>query len=290
MTDDSGFEPTARSYVSQGLALNYLDWGNAGAPTLLLVHGMRDHARSWDWTARALRHDWHVIAVDLRGHGDSAWSPDGAYLNAYHVIDVADLIDTLGDGPVTIVGHSFGSNLCVRYTAMFPQRVRKAVAIEGLGPSPEVLLKWSEIGPVSRMRDFVLQRRHRTGRGPRRLATIDEAIDRMAKSNAKLTPEQARHLAVHGVRANGEGWSWKYDPLVGLFPAEEFGGDTPAIWREVTVPTLLCYGAESWASNPEDDGRAANFPDHRTILFEGAGHWVHHDQFERFICELKAFL
>ena len=57
----------------------------------------------------------------------------------------------------------------------------------------------------------------------------------MAESNPRLSPEQARHLAVHGVRANGDGWSWKYDPLVGLFPAEEFGGDTPAIWREVTT-------------------------------------------------------
>ena len=68
------FQPVSRVFTSQGLDLHYLDWGNDGAPLLLLLHGSRDHARSWDWTARALRHQWHVIAPDLRGHGTESWS------------------------------------------------------------------------------------------------------------------------------------------------------------------------------------------------------------------------
>ena len=76
MNNDIG--PTSHSYVSQRLRLHYLDWGNPDAPMLILVHGGQDHARSWDRVARKLRNDWHVIAPDLRGHGDSAWSPDGA--------------------------------------------------------------------------------------------------------------------------------------------------------------------------------------------------------------------
>ena len=66
--------PTSRIYFSQRLRLHYVDWGNPDAPPLLLVHGGRDHCRNWDWVAQALRHDWHVIAPDLRGHGDSQWS------------------------------------------------------------------------------------------------------------------------------------------------------------------------------------------------------------------------
>ena len=71
--DSSG--PTSRIYFSQRLRLHYVDWGNPTAPPLLLVHGGRDHCRNWDWVATALRCDWHVLAPDLRGHGDSQWSP-----------------------------------------------------------------------------------------------------------------------------------------------------------------------------------------------------------------------
>jgi len=83
MTTD--IEPISKTYASQGLKLHYLDWGNEAAPLLFLVHGMRDHARSWDWVASELRHDWHVVVPDLRGHGDSEWSPDGAYHAPYYL-------------------------------------------------------------------------------------------------------------------------------------------------------------------------------------------------------------
>src|SRR5688572_746180 len=88
-------DPVVRSHVSQGLTLRYVDWGNEDAPVLVLVHGSRDHARSWDAVALALRDKWRVIAPDLRGHGDSDWSPDGAYLSSYNLLDLADLIDQL---------------------------------------------------------------------------------------------------------------------------------------------------------------------------------------------------
>ncbi len=72
--------PTSRIFFSQRLRLHYVDRGNPDAPPLLLVHGGRDHCRNWDWVAQALRKDWHVICPDLRGHGDSQWSPDGNYV------------------------------------------------------------------------------------------------------------------------------------------------------------------------------------------------------------------
>ncbi|MET0251529.1 MAG: alpha/beta fold hydrolase, partial [Novosphingobium sp.] len=87
--------PTSNRFVSQRMRLHYADWGNRDAPPLLLVHGGRDHCRSWDWTAQALRDDWHVLALDLRGHGDSEWTNDGNYMIADMVYDVAQLIHQL---------------------------------------------------------------------------------------------------------------------------------------------------------------------------------------------------
>ena len=63
-----------------------------------------------------------------------------------------------------------------------------------------------------------------------------------------------------------------------------------ALWEAIECPVLLLYGTDSWASNPEADGRARHFRDAHTIAYENAGHWLHHDQFERFVADLRAFL
>jgi pimeloyl-ACP methyl ester carboxylesterase len=283
-------EPISRTHVSHGLKLHYLDWGNDGAPLLLLIHGMRDHARSWDWTARALQNSWHIIAPDLRGHGDSHWSPDGAYLSPYHVLDIADLIDTLGTEQVAIVAHSFGGQVAARYAALFPERIRKLVLVDGLGPSARVLADWAGLGPVKRTREWIRQRREADTRAPRRFATVDEAVARMAATNRHLSVDQARHLALHGVRLEADGYGWKYDPVVGKFLPEDFSVDNAWFWREISAPTLLCWGTESWTSNPKTDGRAESFRDHRTLVFEKAGHWLHHDQLDTFLVALQEFL
>ena len=94
--DEALLGPVSRFFISQRLRLHYVDWGNHGAPTLVLVHGGRDHARSWDWVARELRRDWHVVAPDLRGHGDSAWAVGSLYHMVEYVIDLAQLLQAIG--------------------------------------------------------------------------------------------------------------------------------------------------------------------------------------------------
>jgi pimeloyl-ACP methyl ester carboxylesterase len=289
--NDSGdADPASCSYISQGLKLHYLDWRNESAPLLILVHGLRDHARSWDWTARALRDRWHIVAPDLRGHGDSQWSPDGAYLLPYHIMDLTELIHKLGDERLAIVAHSLGGSIASRCAALLSHRVNKLALIDGLGPSTQALDRWSATGPVERMRSWVDQRRDNTVRLPRRFATLQESINRMKTANPRLSDEQARHLAVHGVRHHPDGYAWKFDPLVNLFPPEEFAVDGTKFWREILSPTLLLYGTESWTSDPEADGYPAHFREHRIVRFEGAGHWLHHDRFDAFIAALGDFL
>ncbi len=151
--DSSG--PTSRIYFSQRLRLHYVDWGNPTAPPLLLLHGGRDHCRNWDWVATALRRDWHVLAPDLRGHGDSQWSPDGSYSTAAYVYDLAQLIHQQELAPVTIVAHSLGGNIAIRYTGVYPDNVRRLVAIEGLGPSPRQMAARSAIPIAERMQSWV---------------------------------------------------------------------------------------------------------------------------------------
>ncbi|UKK84657.1 alpha/beta hydrolase [Sphingopyxis sp. BSN-002] len=284
--------PTSHSFISQRLKLHYADWGNEGAPPLLLVHGGRDHCRSWDWVAEKLADRYHVIAPDLRGHGDSAWAPDGNYEMGAFVYDLAQLIHQLDLAPVTIVAHSMGGNISLRYTGLYPANVKKLVAIEGLGPSPKVLAKRAETPFAERFRKWIDDKRQAAGRQPRRYATLEDALARMAAENSYLTPEQARHLTIHGINRNEDGsWSWKFDNYLNVWPTVDLPqADIEALWSAITCPTLLLYGADSWASNPEGDGRLDHFSTAKVIEFENAGHWLHHDQFDRFMSTLEDFL
>ena len=116
--------PEARTYVSQGLRLHYTDWGNESAPPLILVHGGLDQSRSWDAMARALRATFHIVAPDLRGHGDSDWATGSSYSLSDHVYDLTCLIKSAGLEQVAIVSHSMGGMVSLTYARAFPEKYR----------------------------------------------------------------------------------------------------------------------------------------------------------------------
>lgn len=284
--------PTSRYYFSQRLRLHYVDWGNREAPPLVLVHGGRDHCRNWDWVARRLRKDWHVIAPDLRGHGDSEWSKSANYSMAAYIYDLAQLIHQQKLSPVTIVGHSLGGAITVRYAGIYPEHVKRIVAIEGLGRSPKSQAETAKKTMVDKMRGWIDQQRAAAGRQPRRYASIDDALARMQEQNKHLSAEQARHLTLHGVNQNEDGsFTWKFDNFVRVWlPYDMPQADIEALWRNIQCPSLLVYGKESWASDPRGDGRIANFKDATVVSFDGAGHWVHHDKLDTFMQLIEPFL
>jgi pimeloyl-ACP methyl ester carboxylesterase len=284
--------PASHTYFSQRLRLHYVDWGNAGKPPLLLIHGGRDHCRNWDWTAAALRDAWHVLAPDLRGHGDSQWSSDGSYTMAGYVYDLAQLVHQQRLAPVTIVAHSLGGAIALRYAGIHPAAVRRLVAIEGLGPSPARLAEAPRKPIAERMDAWIGEQRALAGRLPRRYASIEDAFRRMQEENPHLSAEQARHLTVHGVNQNEDGtYSWKFDNYVRAFPPYDMSGrDIRDLWGRIGCPTLLLHGTESRAGDPAADGRLALFRHARAVGIERAGHWLHHDRFDEFLRVVRAFL
>ena len=284
--------PTSHSFISQRLRLHYVDWGNADAPPLILQHGGRDHCRSWDWVAEELRHDWHVIAPDLRGHGDSAWSPDGDYTMFAYVYDFAQLVQSLGYDRVSIISHSLGGNIATRYTGLYPDKVTTLINIEGLGLTPDLAAKQQATPYAQRLREWIADKRKAAGRLPRRYPSIEAAYARMKEENAYLTDDRARALTLHAVSRNEDGtYSWKFDNYLNVWPVADFPTmELEALWAAITCPMLLLYGADSFAVNPERDGRIKHFNTARMIEYQQAGHWLHHDQFDRFISDVKAFL
>ena len=284
--------PTSHSYFSQRLRLHYVDWGNPSAPPLLLIHGGRDHCRNWDWVAQRLRQDYHVIAPDLRGHGDSQWINGGTYTTMDYVYDIAQLIHQLQLAPLRIVAHSMGGNIALRYTGLYPDAVSRLVAIEGLGPSPRMVAQMKKRAVDEGLRGWIEQLRGLSGKQPRRYATLEEAVARMKDANPHLSLPQAEHLTVHGANRNEDGsYSWKFDNYIRAFPSLGMRPEeTAQVMSKISCPTMLVYGEESDASNPKHDGRAEIFQSVRVEDISNAGHWVHHDQLDVFMGLLDDFL
>jgi pimeloyl-ACP methyl ester carboxylesterase len=278
-------EPTDFYYDSQGLRLHVTDWGNEAAAPLILLHGGRDHSRSWDTIARALQPHFHVIAPDLRGHGDSEWAKGSSYSFSDNVYDLARLVGTGRE--VALVGHSFGGMIAQAFAGTFPERVSRLAVLDGafLPAAPSASID-------KRMAQWMSQLDRISTSQARRFHTLAEAAERMSAHNPRLTPEQALHLARHAVRQNTDGtYSWKYDPSQSVrapyrLSADDYGG----LLLRIACPTLLLYASEGFIPDPDKAGILRYFKQADQKIIAGAGHWLHHDAPEEVLAALRAFL
>ena len=124
-------EPADCFYESNGLRLHYVDWGNAAASPLILVHGGLDHCRNWDAIARELQPHFHVVAPDLRGHGDSEWAKGSSYSLVDHVYDLSCLMRCADLQDAAIVGHSLGGMISLAYAGTYPDRISRLAVLDG---------------------------------------------------------------------------------------------------------------------------------------------------------------
>jgi pimeloyl-ACP methyl ester carboxylesterase len=142
------------------------------------------------------------------------------------------------------------------------------------------------------MRAWISEMRAFAGRRTHRYATLTDAVRRMRDANPRLTEAMAFHLTLHGTNRHEDGtYTWKFDNYVRASSPYDFNmEDARAIWERITCPTLLIRGADSWASDPEQDGRASAFRNRQVVTVANAAHWVHHDQLEAFLQVVEAFL
>lgn len=280
-------EPEARFYQSQGLRLHYADWGNPTAPPLVLIHGGLDHCRNWDAIARALQPHFHIVAPDLRGHGDSEWAKGSSYTLVDNVADLTRLIAVTEMKNPAIIGHSMGGMVAQAYAGTFPDRVSRLAVLDG------TFLSYTPPMPIDeQMSRWIRQLERIAETRPSAFTTIEEAAQRLAGRNKKLTPEQALHLARHGVRQHDDGlYRWKFDHYQrARAPYRLSPDDYAALWSRIACPTLLMWGSESFLADPEAAGLLANFKHAEMLKITGAGHWLHHDRLDEVLAALRRFL
>jgi pimeloyl-ACP methyl ester carboxylesterase len=284
----NAIEPRSCWYQSQGLRLHYVDWGNASAPPLVLIHGGGDHCRSWDALARALQPDFHVIAPDLRGHGDSEWAKGGSYPLSEYVYDLTRLVQVIDTPRVSLIGHSMGGMVSLIYTGAFPERVSSLVVLDGVTVLPGA----GRAPPHERIAKWVDQLDKRHDRAPRRYPSLEAAATQMQAHNKRLSRDLALHLATHGTRQNADGtYSWKFDPYQrAAAPQRLWPEDHVALWARIACPTLLINAAESFLGGSRAAGLAQHFPNARIETVPDAGHWLQHDKPGEVLALIQNFL
>lgn len=280
--------PTDCFYKSQGLRLHYADWGNDTAPPLILIHGGRDHCRSWDAVALGLRAHFHVLAPDLRGHGNSAWAKGSSYSLSDYVYDLTRLIRAASVHQPAIVGHSMGGMIALMYAGAYPDQVSRLAVLDGVTVVPGSPRK-----PIhKRITEWVSQLDKIAERKNCAFASVAEAAERISAHNTRLTSEQALHLATHGVRQNADGtYSWKFDRHQSVrAPYRLSPNEHAVLWSRITCPTLLLRGDESFLPDPETAALLMHFKQARLVTIAQAGHWLHHDKLDEVLGMLLPFL
>ena len=280
--------PEGRYYRSQGLRLHFTDWGNPSAPPLILKSWRLDHSRSWDHMAQALRATFHVVAPDLRGHGESDWATGSSYSLADHVYDLTRLVKSADFEKVTIIGHSMGGMVSLTYAGAFPDKVSRLVVLDGVTNFPARKVKPADV----RIADWVGDLDKFAQRKIHGYPSVADGAERILTRNRRLTREQAMHFATHGLKRNADGtYSWKFDPyLRARAPYRLSLEDHMALWSRIRCPTLLVSGSESFLPDPATAGVISHFKQAELVKIEGAGHSLHHDRPNEVLDVLKKFL
>jgi pimeloyl-ACP methyl ester carboxylesterase len=263
-----------RTATVNGLRLHYLERGRSGAPALILIHGIARHAHTFDHVAPEFVHDYRVIALDMRGHGESGWSPEAAYLVEDHVKDLAALVRELGLSRVTLWGNSTGGRVAQVYAGLHPDMVERLI-VEDVGPERP-----------QNIADSFARRVERDAAG---FASEDELVGQL-KAQSPRTPEPIlRTYARHGTTRRADGrLIWRYDPnLVKGFVETE-------LWQyvsRITSPTIYVIGGASPIVPAQTQQRLkSTLPNCEIVVMPGLGHYPNEEDTAGFLAIVNRFL
>jgi esterase len=263
-----------RFVTLNGLRIHYLDWGSEGKPPLILLHGIGRVAHSFDHIAPHFRDSYHVIAMDLRGHGDSSWSPEGAYLVEDYVKDLEAFIGQSHWSNVTLLGNSTGGRVVQVYAGMHPERMARLV-VEDVGPQ--------------RTNEIASAFARRVAEEDKGWAAEDELVASLMRTGGSISEDLQRNYAHFGSKVREDGrLVWKRDPnlVKGFVPTD--------LWRFVShirCPTLYILGGASKIVPPETQQQLKDtLPDCQIVILPGLGHYPHLEAPEEYLKQVEAFL
>lgn len=210
-----------------GWKLNLLDYGTAGRPPMLCVHGGAAHAHWYDFAATGFIDRYHVQALDHRGHGDSDWVNPPEYTYERYAKDLNAVAEKLDLRDFVLIGHSMGGLVSLTYAATHPGRVSRLIIVDStFNMPPERIQGLRDIGS-------------RKGRG---FPTNEEFIKhyKLRPEGTTATQDVMRHLAQYGARQMDDGlWRHKFDRNV---YSTRIGMNALPLWEKIKVPAMVIKG------------------------------------------------
>jgi pimeloyl-ACP methyl ester carboxylesterase len=263
----------------RGLRFHYRDWRSkrAGAPTLVLLHGFTGHARSWDAFAEAMTDRYRVLALDQRGHGETAWAAPDRYGRGEMVDDLQAFVKALSLSGFALLGLSMGGGVTFEYAGRRPKELARISIVD---IAPEIVADGMD--------------RIRTGvRANDVFASPDEAFVQARKVNPR--PPEAIHRAridAALMRTEDGQWTWRYDRALRI--AGPPPRDVEAGWRacaNINVPAQLIRGVLSDILSPAIAKRMMEtIPNLRLDEVKDSGHSVPLDAPDGFLKAAREFL
>jgi esterase len=273
--------PAAHHVLLGRMRFHYLDWGTAGRPPMVFLHGGGLNAHTWDLVCASLRAERHCLALDQRGHGDSEWSPEMDYATESHVGDLDAFLTALGLERVVLVGMSLGGVNALAWAGTHGRRLAGLVLVD-IGPEVRT-------DGVRKIAAFTSEATP--------LDSVEQFVDRALTFNPRRNRELLRRSLLHNLRRMPDGrWMWKYDQRHrGRTPdPDAYARRRALLWSAVDAvqcPTLVVRGAQSDVFHDDDAERLARrLRRGRWVRVEDAGHTVQGDNPAGLLVALRAFL
>jgi pimeloyl-ACP methyl ester carboxylesterase len=270
-------EPVDRNVPVNGMNFHYLEWGQPDSPLIVMLHGGSQQAHSWDFVSLPLSEDFHIIAMDQRGHGDSDWAPEGDYTIEAHQQDIDGFVAALGLSGFHLVGHSMGGRNSYVWASRNSDKLRSLVIVD--------------TGPVaqSRGRNRIQNFREL----PDELDSFEEFADRVQEYTGR-TREQTLGALKYSIRERADGkWTWKYDRLLRTPGRQGPAWSEEQLWQAVgniTCPTLVVRGGNSdiFADRTMREMQQI-IPNCEIVTVPDAGHLVAGDNPVDFLTAVRSF-
>jgi pimeloyl-ACP methyl ester carboxylesterase len=260
--------------TNEGRRVHYLDWGTPGRPAFIMLHGLTRSGHTYDHIAPHFTRDYRVIAMDLRGHGESDWHPNAAYTVEELVKDLEVLVNELGLRNVVLTGSSTGGRVAQVYAGLHPERVAKLI-VEDVGPE-----RGADVGAS------LSERAKREMEG---WSSEEELLSSLRRNPTRVSEEIHRNYIRHETKrlANGR-LVWKYDPNASK------GASPTELWeyvKRIKAPTLYLLGANSRIVPPATQERLkATSSNIKIVTVPEAGHFPHEETPQVFVAIVAAFL
>jgi pimeloyl-ACP methyl ester carboxylesterase len=268
-------QPMDRFVTVNGLRIHYLDWGTDGKPPLIMLHGIGRVAHTFDHIAPHFVSNYHVMAVDMRGHGDSDWDPKGAYLVEDYTKDIEGLAEQLHLRNIVIWGNSTGGRVAQVFAGLHPELVAKVIS-EDVGPER----------PTQVAESVTRQLKQEDEKG---WASEEELLTQLKTSNSR-TPEQIlRAYAHYGSKHRADGRViWKRDPAIGngFVPTE--------LWRFVRqIKSSIIYvvgGRSTIVPAATQEELKKVLPQAEIVTIPGVGHYPSEEATTAYLAIVDKFL